>query len=82
MYCINDLNHIINRACMVKNQERMKEKRGSVLRSSGSQEVSVRTEREVQMCSVHHDTVKVMAPCKVQAWSPNVCCWWTAAAEK
>lgn len=51
MYCINDLNHIINRACMVKNQERMNERRGSVLHSSGSQEVSVRTTRKVQSTS-------------------------------
>lgn len=46
MYRINDLNHIINSTCMFKTQERVSEKRGSVLHSSGSQEVSVHIKRD------------------------------------
>lgn len=38
MYRINDLIHIINKAYMFKNRERISEKRGSILHSSGSQE--------------------------------------------
>lgn len=46
MYRINDLNHIINRTCMFKTQERISEKRGSILHRSGSQEVSVHIKRD------------------------------------